>query len=155
MAGIKPILGTFDLSRVTMVIGIIPITEGLVTASISKEGDEITPVDSNLGDITLNIRRITRGTLSITLNALAEANILLQEYAASVRTFGAPAYFPIAIMDRSSKSGVMTLGWIQHQPDASYGETIEDREWVFGLADASTSIVAAGANVAAGVGSII
>lgn len=154
MAGIKPILGTFDLSRVTMVIGVIPITEGLVTASISKEGDEITPVDSNLGDITLNIRRNNRGKLSVTLNALAEANVLLQEYAASVRDWGAPAYFPISILDRSSKSGVVTLGWIEHQPDASYGETVEDREWVFGLADASTSIVAAAGNIAGGISSI-
>ena len=147
MAGI---LGTFDLSRTSILIppaGLI-VNKGLVTASISKEGDEITPVDSNLGDVTINIRRITRGKLSITLNALSIHNKLLEEYAASVRTFGVPAYFPVAVVDRASMTGVSTMGWIEHQPDASFGETIEDREWVFGLADASTSIIAAGSQVA-------
>lgn len=105
---------------------------------LNKAEDLVNPFEGVDGEISLAISPRTMGTLTISLQNTSGSNGVLELYALQAKTTGI-AHFPVIMIDPAGSSVITTFGWIQTQPDYAVSAEIGTRDWVIGIADATTT----------------
>ena len=132
-------LGSYDSGRLIIQLGMADVF-GFGESSkitISRGSDSITPTEGVDGEFTLNVSRKDLGTLAVNLQGASKWNKILMNWYVAGRMSGIQL-FPVTIYDPATKSGLVTVGWVQTIPDSGLGETLADREWTIGLASTLT-----------------
>lgn len=132
-------LGVFDPSETILLLGgWAPY--GFATDTkivVSKAGDVISPYAGTDGDVSLALQRNKLGTLTLSLQNTSDANEVLTAFHQQMYRTRIGA-FPVYLQDPQG-FGLMTIGWIQSQPDVTIGSEIQSADWVIGLKDATLS----------------
>lgn len=129
--------GAFDASEVILLLGgYQPV--GFATDTkivVSKTGDIVTPYSGTDGDTSLALQRNKLGTLTMSLQNTSESNEVLTAFHQQMYLTRVVA-FPVYLQDPRG-FGLVTVGWIQSQPDMTVGSEIQSVDWVIGLKDAT------------------
>ena len=102
---------------------------------IAKTSDIITPYSGTDGDVSLALMRNKLGTLTLSLQRTSDANAFLTAYAQQMYSTREVA-FPVYLKDPRGFE-IITVGWIQSQPQDTMADTIQQVDWVIGLKDAT------------------
>lgn len=135
-------LGTYDPSKLTLIIGVIPIT-GLGTGdaiSIVRDAPQYTDEAGLDGDVGRKKSTDKRATITITLLQTSKANAALSSAVAlQSLTKDVSSAVPFGLADLSGTSvAAASKMWVNKIPDLVYNtENLTPRVWVFRAADAT------------------
>ncbi|QUL77279.1 hypothetical protein A71_118 [Escherichia phage A7_1] len=119
---------------------------------VSRNNDNITPLSGVDGEVSSAIVRDNSGVVTISLQNTSVWNGYLSQWQLQARLTGL-VYFPIQI-EGSQGLSLNTFGWIQRQPDLTYGSEVGQMDWEIGVVDAQLSADQI-QGVAAGIGGIL
>lgn len=114
---------------------------------VSTDEDLSTSTDGVEGEITVNIKRITKGTLTVTLKAQGDWDTFLENYFFVARDLGTYT-FPVLFNSKSSNKMLATEGWLQSRPEYSSGTELADREWTICIQNSVMSPIDAVSTIA-------
>ncbi|AXN57734.1 structural protein [Serratia phage vB_SmaM-Kashira] len=101
---------------------------------VSRNNDHLTPHMGVDGELSLALSRDRSGVMTVSLQNTAAWNGYLAQWQKQVDVTGR-ALFPVQL-EGSQGLSINTFGWIQRQPDLTYGSTVEQMDWEIGLLDA-------------------
>ena len=101
---------------------------------ISRNNDNIMPHVGTDGEVSTAISRDNSGVVTISLQNTAVWNGYLAQFQRQAFVTGA-VYFPIQV-EGSQGLSLNTFGWIQKQPDLTYGSEVGQMDWEIGVLDA-------------------
>lgn len=117
--------------------------------NISRNEDIIIPSVGVLGEVALATNQNKTGTLTVSLKNTSPTNSVLSSFA-FIGEKTDIKFFPVVLEDKSSNMALVTMGWIQSQPDFTLGTEVGQMDWVIGLVSSSISpIVVEAAEIAA------
>lgn len=101
---------------------------------ITRNNDHLTPHMGVDGELSLALSRDRSGVMTVSLQNTAQWNNYLAQWQKQVDVTGA-ALFPVQV-EGSQGLSLVTVGWIQRQPDLTYGAEVAQMDWEIGLLDA-------------------
>lgn len=136
---------TYDPEDIILLIGGVPVKNfGSDSAVvISRDGNINEKQVGVLGEVTVNRMRDKTGTLTVTLKGQSEEDKMLDELQA-LDVYS----FPVVLIVKSTNKQLITEGWLEEQPDMSFGTQMDDREHVIGLANSVPSLLEGAFNLA-------
>lgn len=101
---------------------------------ISRNNDNITPHVGVDGEVSTALSRDQSGVLTVSLQNTAVWNGYLAQFQRQASVSGL-VYFPVQV-EGSQGLSLNTIGWIQRQPDLTYGSEVGQMDWEIGILDA-------------------
>jgi len=101
---------------------------------ISRNNDNIIPHVGVDGEISTALSRDQSGVLTVSLQNTAQWNAYLAEWQKQASVTGL-VFFPVQV-EGSQGLSLNTVGWIQRQPDLTYGTEVGQMDWEIGILDA-------------------
>lgn len=101
---------------------------------VTRNNDNIMTHAGTDGEISNAISRDNTGVVTISLQNTAKWNAYLAQFQRQAFVSGL-IYFPIQI-EGSQGLSLNTFGWIQKQPDLTYGTEVGQMDWEIGVLDA-------------------
>lgn len=139
---------SYDPKSVIIVIGGVPIS-GYADGTfleITADTQQFTKIVGADGYTTRVKSNNYGGVMTLTLSQTSPSNDVLSGILALDRVSNA-GVVPILIKDMSGTTVIFAAtGWIQQFPDVSFGNEINNRAWVFDLADIDILIGGNGEN---------
>lgn len=101
---------------------------------IARNNDNIMPHIGVDGEISSALSRDQSGVLTVSLQNTAAWNGYLAQWQKQASVTGL-IYFPVQV-EGSQGLSLNTVGWIQRQPDLTYGSEVGQMDWEIGILDA-------------------
>lgn len=101
---------------------------------ISRNNDNITPHVGVDGEVSVAQSRDNSGVMTLSLQNTANWNGYLAQWQRQANVTGL-VYLPVQV-EGSQGLSLNTIGWIQKQPDLSYGSEVGQMDWEIGVLDA-------------------
>lgn len=101
---------------------------------ISRNNDNIIPHVGVDGEISNALSRDQSGVLTVSLQNTAAWNGYLAQWQKQASVTGL-VFFPVQV-EGSQGLSLNTVGWIQKQPDLTYGTEVGQLDWEIGILDA-------------------
>lgn len=140
---------TYDPKAVIITIGGVPMSgyaDGTF-CEISRDAQAFTKVVGADGTTTRVKSNNTGGTLTVTLKQSSPSNDVLSSFAQADALTNS-GVVPILVKDLSGNSDYFSAtGWVQKLPDSIFANEINNRVWVFDLADVDIFVGSNGENV--------
>ena len=135
------VLASYDPDDIILTLGagfiVDQLGEGGVTIS---RAESVSSVQNGItGDPVVNVSRMKHGTATVSLRAQSDADKILREI---VATSLVPVFL-FTLEEKGTGALITTQAWVETQPDLTFTDSVADREWVFGLANAEIGIVSA------------
>lgn len=102
--------------------------------AISRNNDNIAPHVGVDGEVSVALSRDNSGVVTISLQNTATWNGYLAQWQRQANVTGL-VYLPVQV-EGSQGLSLNTIGWIQKQPDLSYGSEVGQMDWEIGILDA-------------------
>ena len=102
--------------------------------NITRNNDNIIPHVGVDGEISNALVRDRSGVLTVSLQNTAPWNGYFAQWQKQADVTG-QIYFPVQV-EGSQGLSLNTIGWIQRQPDLSYGQEVGQMDWEIGVLDA-------------------
>jgi hypothetical protein len=123
---------TFNLARVLLTIGTIPVS-GFADGDaivVAKDSDAWTKTVGADGEVCRHRTNNDSGSITINLSYSSQANGLLDALRALDATSGGGAV-PVTVLDLASGTEFFApSAWIKKAPDATFGREVGPRQWV-------------------------
>lgn len=101
---------------------------------VSRNEDNIIPHMGVDGELSAALSRNQSGVLTVSLQNTATWNGYFANWQKQASITGA-IFFPV-LLEGSQGMGLSTIGWIQKQPDLTYGTEVGQMDWEIGILDA-------------------
>lgn len=101
---------------------------------ITRNNDNITPHVGVDGEISTALSRDQSGVLTVSLQNTAAWNGYMAQWQKQASVTG-QVFFPVQV-EGSQGLSLNTVGWIQRQPDLTYGSEVGQMDWEIGILDA-------------------
>lgn len=101
---------------------------------ISRNNDNIIPHVGVDGEISNALSRDQSGVMTVSLQNTAPWNGYLAQWQKQASVTGL-VFFPVQV-EGSQGLSLNTVGWIQRQPDLTYGTEVGQMDWEIGILDA-------------------
>jgi hypothetical protein len=128
---------TYDPKKVVVSVGGVPISgyaDGTFV-NISRQNDAFTSVAGADGEVSRAKSNDKRGEMTLTLLQTSLSNDVLSGIA-QLDEKSNLGVVPVIVKDISGLSTYFAgSAWIKKMPDSGFGKEIENREWVFELAE--------------------
>lgn len=102
--------------------------------TVSRNQDAITPTMGVDGELSVALSRDRSGEMTVSLQNTSGFNKFLMNWQRQADVTGL-VFFPVQL-EGSQGPSISTIGWIQKQPDLTYGSNVESLDWSIGLLDA-------------------
>ena len=131
--------GTYDFSKVSLIVGTRQITgfENGTDIMVERDEDSFTKKVDVDGHVTRSRSNNSAGTLTFSLSQYSPSNKYLQDLANLDERTGA-GVVPIKIVDRQNPSSELVISleaWVQKPASRVFGVESGPREWMLSLAD--------------------
>lgn len=129
-------LQAYDPAKVLVFIGGQRVS-GFATDTkvvVARNNDNIMPHVGVDGEVSVAQSRDNSGVVTISLQNTAKWNGYLAQWQRQANVTGL-VYLPIQI-EGSQGLSLNTVGWIQKQPDLTYGSEVGQMDWEIGVLDA-------------------
>ena len=101
---------------------------------VSRNEDNIIPHVGVDGELSAALSRNQSGVMTVSLQNTATWNAYLANWQKQASVTGL-IFFPGQLEGRQGPS-ISTIGWIQRQPDLTYGTEVGQLDWEIGILDA-------------------
>lgn len=101
---------------------------------ITRNNDNITPHVGVDGEVSVAQSRDNSGVMTLSLQNTAAWNGYLAQWQRQANVTGL-VYLPVQV-EGSQGLSLNTIGWIQRQPDLTYGSEVGQMDWEIGVLDA-------------------
>ncbi|UDW09813.1 phage structural protein [Escherichia coli] len=101
---------------------------------VSRNEDNINPHMGVDGELSAALSRNQSGVMTVSLQNTASWNGNLANWQKQASVTGL-IFFPV-LLEGSQGMGLSTIGWIQKQPDLTYGTEVGQMDWEIGILDA-------------------
>jgi hypothetical protein len=102
--------------------------------AITRNNDNIMPHVGVDGEISAALSRDQSGVLTVSLQNTAVWNGYFAQWQKQASITGR-VFFPVQV-EGSQGLSLNTIGWIQRQPDLTYGTEVGQMDWEIGILDA-------------------
>ncbi|QEQ94911.1 hypothetical protein pEaSNUABM56_00112 [Erwinia phage pEa_SNUABM_56] len=116
---------------------------------VARNEDNIIPHMGVDGELSAALSRNQSGVLTVSLQNTSKWNGYFSSWQKQASITGL-IFFPV-LLEGSQGLGLSTIGWIQRQPDLTYGTEVGQMDWEIGILDAwlsSDSLTATGFGLA-------
>lgn len=100
---------------------------------VSRNEDNIYPHVGVDGEMSAALSRNQSGVMTVSLQNTAAWNAYLSDWQKQASITGL-VFFPV-LLEGSQGPGISTVGWIQKQPDLTYGAEVGQLDWEIGVLD--------------------
>lgn len=101
---------------------------------VSRNEDNIYPHVGVDGEMSAAMSRNQSGVMTVSLQNTSVWNAYLSDWQKQASITGL-VFFPV-LLEGSQGPGISTIGWIQKQPDLTYGTEVGQLDWDIGILDA-------------------
>lgn len=101
---------------------------------IARNNDNIMPHVGVDGELSAALSRDQSGVMTVSLQNTAVWNGYLAQWQKQASVTG-QVFFPVQV-EGSQGLSLNTVGWIQKQPDLTYGSEVAQMDWEIGILDA-------------------
>ncbi len=101
---------------------------------VARNEDNIIPHMGVDGELSAALSRNQSGVMTVSLQNTANWNGYLASWQKQAAITGL-IFFPV-LLEGSQGMGLSTIGWIQKQPDLTYGTEVGQMDWEIGILDA-------------------
>ena len=101
---------------------------------VARNEDNIIPHMGVDGELSAALSRNQSGVLTVSLQNTSVWNGYLANWQKQASITGL-IFFPV-LLEGSQGMGLSTVGWIQKQPDLTYGTEVGQMDWEIGILDA-------------------
>lgn len=101
--------------------------------TVSRNEDNIYPHVGVDGEMSAALSRNQSGVMTVSLQNTAAWNAYLSDWQKQASITGL-VFFPV-LLEGSQGPGISTIGWIQKQPDLTYGTEVAQLDWEIGVLD--------------------
>ena len=101
---------------------------------VSRSEDNIIPHVGVDGELSAALSRNQSGVMTVSLQNTATWNAYLANWQKQASVTGL-IFFPVQL-EGSQGPSISTIGWIQRQPDLTYGTEVGQLDWEIGILDA-------------------
>lgn len=101
---------------------------------VSRNEDNVIPHVGTDGELSAALSRNQSGVLTVSLQNTATWNAYLANWQKQASVTGL-IFFPVQL-EGSQGPSINTVGWIQRQPDLTYGTEVGQLDWEIGILDA-------------------
>lgn len=101
---------------------------------VSRNEDNIIPHVGVDGELSAALSRNQAGVMTVSLQNTATWNAYLANWQKQASVTGL-IFFPV-LLEGSQGPSISTIGWIQRQPDLTYGTEVGQLDWEIGILDA-------------------
>ncbi|QPI14605.1 hypothetical protein GECvBMG_gp061c [Salmonella phage GEC_vB_MG] len=101
---------------------------------VARNEDNIIPHMGVDGELSAALSRNQSGVITVSLQNTASWNGNLANWQKQASITGL-IFFPV-LLEGSQGMGLSTIGWIQRQPDLTYGTEVGQMDWEIGILDA-------------------
>lgn len=105
---------------------------------VARNEDNIIPHMGVDGELSAALSRNQSGVVTVSLQNTSKWNGYLSTWQKQAAITGL-IFFPV-ILEGSQGLGLSTIGWIQRQPDLTYGTEVGQMDWEIGILDAWLSL---------------
>lgn len=100
---------------------------------VSRNEDNIYPHMGVDGELSAALSRNQSGVMTVSLQNTSAWNAYLSDWQKQASITGL-VFFPV-LLEGSQGPGISTIGWIQKQPDLTYGTEVAQLDWEIGVLD--------------------
>lgn len=101
---------------------------------VARNEDNTIPHVGVDGEVSVALSRNQSGVLTVSLQNTSKWNNVLSTWQKQASITGL-VFFPV-LLEGSQGLGLSTVGWIQKQPDLTYGTEVGQMDWEIGILDA-------------------
>ena len=101
---------------------------------VARNEDNTIPHVGVDGEVSLALSRNQSGVVTVSLQNTSVWNGYLSDWQKQASVTGL-VFFPV-LLEGSQGLGLSTIGWIQKQPDLTYGTEVGQMDWEIGVLDA-------------------
>lgn len=101
---------------------------------VSRNEDNVIPHVGTDGEMSAALSRNQSGVMTVSLQNTATWNAYLANWQKQASVTGV-VFFPVQL-EGSQGPSLNTVGWIQRQPDLTYGTEVGQLDWEIGILDA-------------------
>jgi len=101
---------------------------------VARNNDNIAPLVGVDGELSAALSRDNSGVMTVSLQNTSVWNGYLAQWQRQANVTGL-IYLPVQV-EGSQGLSLNTIGWIQKQPDLSYGSEVGQMDWEIGVLDA-------------------
>lgn len=102
--------------------------------TVARNEDNTIPHVGVDGELSVALSRNQTGVLTVSLQNTSVWNGYLSDWQKQASITGL-VFFPV-LLEGSQGLGLSTIGWIQKQPDLTYGTEVGQMDWEIGILDA-------------------
>lgn len=102
--------------------------------AVARNEDNIIPHVGVDGEVSVALSRNQSGVITVSLQNTSKWNGYLANWQKASSITGL-VFFPV-LLEGSQGLSLSTIGWIQKQPDLSYGSEVGQMDWEIGILDA-------------------
>lgn len=100
---------------------------------VARNEDNIIPHMGVDGELSVALSRNRSGVMTVSLQNTSDWNGYFSAWQKQADVTGL-VFFPVQL-EGSQGQGITTVGWIQKQPDLTYGTEVGDMDWEIGVLD--------------------
>ena len=100
---------------------------------VSRNEDNIYPHMGVDGELSAALSRNQSGVMTVSLQNTSAWNAYLSDWQKQASITGL-VFFSV-VLEGSQGPGISTIGWIQKQPDLTYGTEVAQLDWEIGVLD--------------------
>lgn len=122
---------------------------------VSRNEDNAIPHEGVDGELSVALSRRQSGVMTVSLQNTSPWNAYLSDWQKQSSLTGL-IFFPV-LLEGSQGLSLSTIGWVQRQPDLTYGAEVTQMDWEIGVLDAwldRSMMTAVGSGLAGLVGII-
>lgn len=127
-------LATYDPEKVQIQLNYENVTgfaKGSMV-SVTRNEDKFNNVVGTKGDVSRAVNRNNTYTIKISLQQTSPFNLTLNRYMNAENYGGTPPILNFSIVDPASYEKIFAaMCWIQKEPERSFSDEVETREWEF------------------------
>lgn len=125
----------FDINAVDIIVGGIPLKDGLVSAEVAPEGPAFADEIGADGHVQRYATHETRANLTVVLKGSSEENQKLSAlHAADVATESGAGVVPVLVKDNNGATLISTSsGWVTGMPTKPFATSAGDVTWTIRL----------------------
>lgn len=101
---------------------------------VARNEDNIIPHMGVDGELSVALSRNQSGIITVSLQNTSVWNGYFSDWQKQASITGL-VFFPV-LLEGSQGLGLSTIGWIQRQPDLTYGTEVGQMDWEIGILDA-------------------
>lgn len=101
---------------------------------VSRNEDNTIPLMGVDGELSVALSRNQSGVMTVSLQNTSVWNGYFSDWQKQASVTGL-VFFPV-LLEGSQGLGLSTIGWIQRQPDLTYGTEVGTMDWEIGILDA-------------------